>query len=245
VPEGAGSDLDVIARDLASGAISRRAALRRFGGVAIGAVLPGAIFADSALARCPKERRCDGKCCPKHAHCRKGRCKCERGFTDCGKKCRNLKTDERNCGKCGRTCAEGETCVNGTCTPGQPQQVCGNGVREGTEVCDGNDLGGETCASQGFASGTLLCAAGCMSFDTSGCLKNPGAPCSIPSECDSGFCVDGVCCDTPCTGICTTCNQDATPTGICANVSFGQDPRDDCAPGPMLQGTCNGAGLCM
>jgi len=48
-------------------------------------------------------------------------------------------------------------------------QTCGNGLREGTEQCDGSDLGGETCISRGFTSGTLKCTAGCM-FDTSSCI---------------------------------------------------------------------------
>jgi hypothetical protein len=47
--------------------------------------------------------------------------------------------------------------------------VCGNNVIEGQETCDGSDLGGETCASQGFSSGTLACNADCSDFDTSGC----------------------------------------------------------------------------
>lgn len=34
---------------------------------------------------------------------------------------------------------------------------CGNGVIDGTESCDGSDLGGETCVSQGFESGNLSC----------------------------------------------------------------------------------------
>jgi hypothetical protein len=47
--------------------------------------------------------------------------------------------------------------------------VCGDGVREGNELCDGSDLGGETCQSQGFDGGTLACNENCDGFDTSGC----------------------------------------------------------------------------
>ncbi len=47
--------------------------------------------------------------------------------------------------------------------------VCGDGVIEGSEVCDGTNLGGQTCLTQGFDSGTLACAAGCHAFDTSAC----------------------------------------------------------------------------
>ncbi len=48
-------------------------------------------------------------------------------------------------------------------------QYCGNGVRDAGEVCDGNDLGGETCLSQGFDSGVLRCNSTCLAFITSGC----------------------------------------------------------------------------
>ena len=47
-------------------------------------------------------------------------------------------------------------------------QVCGNGVIEGTEACDGLDLGGQTCLTLGFDGGSLVCAGDC-NFDTSGC----------------------------------------------------------------------------
>lgn len=45
---------------------------------------------------------------------------------------------------------------------------CGNSIVEATEACDGTALAGQTCASQGFGSGTLACDASCA-FDTSGC----------------------------------------------------------------------------
>ncbi|MBU0636388.1 hypothetical protein KKE06_05165, partial [Candidatus Micrarchaeota archaeon] len=46
--------------------------------------------------------------------------------------------------------------------------VCGNNTKEGLEECDGTDLDSQTCATQGFDEGTLVCAGDCT-FDTSGC----------------------------------------------------------------------------
>lgn len=51
--------------------------------------------------------------------------------------------------------------------------VCGNSLIEGSEQCDGANLSGETCVTQGFASGTLSCAANCT-FNTTSC--NPSGP---------------------------------------------------------------------
>ena len=49
---------------------------------------------------------------------------------------------------------------------------CGNGVAEGSEMCDGSDKNGETCASATMgvlSEGTLGCTARC-NFDVSECV---------------------------------------------------------------------------
>jgi len=51
--------------------------------------------------------------------------------------------------------------------------VCGNGIREGNEQCDGSDLGGQTCQSRGYASGSLSCNTNCI-FNTSQCTSGGG-----------------------------------------------------------------------
>ncbi len=86
---------------------------------------------------------------------------------------------------CDGTDLAGETCITkgfieGTlsCLPdcsdfdlsdcsGTPE--CGNGVAEGLEVCDGEDLKGNTCMDQGFLEGDLTCQPDCSDFDTSSC----------------------------------------------------------------------------
>ncbi len=49
--------------------------------------------------------------------------------------------------------------------------VCGNNLKESGEICDGSDLGGETCVSQGFAGGTLSCNASCSALVTTSCTS--------------------------------------------------------------------------
>jgi hypothetical protein len=46
--------------------------------------------------------------------------------------------------------------------------ICGNGIREEGEECDGDDLGGETCEKLGYYGGTLGCTYYCT-IDSSGC----------------------------------------------------------------------------
>ena len=54
--------------------------------------------------------------------------------------------------------------------PQPPMAVCGNDLIDGMDVCDGTDLGGEDCVSQGFAGGTLGCLPNCSGFDTTMCM---------------------------------------------------------------------------
>jgi hypothetical protein len=90
------------------------------------------------------------------------------GFVDLSDKgCNNKKdNDETNCGD--GVCEGGET--SNACPADCP--VCGNNIKEGSEVCDGTDLSGQTCASQGFDGGTLACNARCDGFDASGCFTD-------------------------------------------------------------------------
>ncbi|HEX7185616.1 MAG TPA: S8 family serine peptidase [Thermoanaerobaculia bacterium] len=66
---------------------------------------------------------------------------------------------------------------------------CGNGIREGSEQCDGGDLGGQTCQSQGFSGGALSCTATCT-FNTSACQTclPANSTCVSNSDCCSQSC---------------------------------------------------------
>jgi hypothetical protein len=78
----------------------------------------------------------------------------------------------------------------------------------------------------------------------------PGAACASNAQCGSRACVDGVCCSTACTSLCTACSAALTgaPNGQCAPVRAGTDPRSDCAADAptscRYDGTCDGAGAC-
>ncbi len=66
-----------------------------------------------------------------------------------------------------------------------------------------------------------------------------GSPCTAGSECASGTCYDGVCCNIACTGPCRSCNQPSS-NGVCQAYASGTDPEHECG----LGATCNGAGAC-
>jgi len=104
-----------------------------------------------------------------------------------------------------------------------------------------------------------LVAVTCFSFACSGgddpseptrevraTLKATGDACAQGNECDSGFCVDGVCCTTACSGTCVACaaalKQSLSQNGVCGPALEGADPHSSCAPDP--QGTCGKTGAC-
>ena len=78
--------------------------------------------------------------------------------------------------------------------------------------------------------------------------KPIGFACGGNSECKSNQCVDGVCCDSACTGACHSCNLPTSP-GHCLTIAAGNtDPRGVCsnkgAASCGTNGLCNGSGSC-
>jgi hypothetical protein len=95
---------------------------------------------------------------------------------------------------------------------------CGNGTLEAGEVCDGEDLGGESCQSQGFDAGTLICSDDCQGFDTSQCTQG-----------GSG-CGDGACAGSTAGEDCHSCPTD------CPGKTVGAPKKQYCCG----NGDCEG-----
>jgi len=51
---------------------------------------------------------------------------------------------------------------------------CGDNKINGIEQCDGTDLNGQSCTTQGYDSGTLSCSSSCDSFVTTSCSSSSG-----------------------------------------------------------------------
>jgi MYXO-CTERM domain-containing protein len=85
-------------------------------------------------------------------------------------------------------------------------------------------------------------------------LSSPAqaTPCASPSECPTGFCVDEVCCDNACEGICEACSAAAKgggADGTCGLASPGTVCRESYCDGGSFSfvgdGTCNAIGACI
>ncbi|HEX3763332.1 MAG TPA: hypothetical protein VHW23_31775 [Kofleriaceae bacterium] len=107
-----------------------------------------------------------------------------------------------------------------TAPPDAHVAVCGDGLVEQEEACDGDVFAGRTCLTQGFYQGTLGCTASCT-LDTSGC---------------SGACGDGIV-NGP-----ETCDVAVAVTDSCRKQGFlGGVPG--CAPGCVPVGCTSGVTL--
>ena len=81
-------------------------------------------------------------------------------------------------------------------------------------------------------------------FDVPGCMGPTGCSCVSDAEClfmpnppgEGDFCVDGYCCDGPCTGACEVCDSAGSET-ICTPVPFGWSGNPSCAP-YVCNGVC-------
>jgi len=62
--------------------------------------------------------------------------------------------------------------------------TCGNGAREGSEVCDSEDLGGKSCVILGHDGGDLHCRADCTGYDVSQCSDCPNGKVEADEKCD-------------------------------------------------------------
>ncbi len=104
---------------------------------------------------------------------------------------------------------------------------CGNGNVEFGEACDTDDLDGETCGTQGFGGGTLVCDATC-NFDASGCDTCGNGIADGADECDGIALGSMNCQDLGFDGGSLDCAADCTyDTDECANgiVAYCSTPN--------------------
>ncbi|MDW8251721.1 MAG: formylglycine-generating enzyme family protein [Myxococcales bacterium] len=125
--------------------------------------------------------------------------------------------------------------------------LCGDGVRQSGEQCDGNDLGGQDCSSvvQGPAQGKLGCGADCK-FDTSECAWCGNGKIEVGEECD-GWALGGATCasavgpeskgSVTCTSLCTL-NTSGCTKPSCQGLAntCGSSGNDSCCATDVVTG---------
>jgi hypothetical protein len=159
-------------------------------------------------------------------------------------------------------CTGGKSCSQSTCVP----MHCLNMTIDGGET--GVDCGGPDCAQcpngqgcgtaadcqSGFCSGNVCQPCGsdgdCApnGYCDAGMICQPKKPdgdlCAQPKQCVSSLCTEGVCCNSPCAGVCESClaslNINAV-NGACGPVG-ASDPQGECQQDPAncTTGACTG-----
>ncbi|HVU52112.1 MAG TPA: hypothetical protein VHL80_15545 [Polyangia bacterium] len=117
------------------------------------------------------------------------------------------------------------------------------------DAADGPHDGGATVSTdtRDAPADTPAADAGCKSDALT--KRANGQACTCAADCTSNFCVDGLCCNDPCTNACKTCGASGS-MGVCTFVTAGSKPRDatTCPTADTstcgFDGTCDGAGAC-
>jgi len=158
-------------------------------------------------------------------------------------------------GVCCATACSGAclACDGGTCAPKGAGEPCDDGLFcTATDVCDGSGScqgSGSTCPLFSESEVCTVCDESTDSCaESSGlvCGLGAGQACSAWFQCDSSYCIDGVCCESACSGTCEACNAAKTGAsdGTCAPLTGLTDPDAECAEGLCLTGLCDGRGFC-
>ncbi|MCA9667161.1 MAG: hypothetical protein KC503_16295 [Myxococcales bacterium] len=141
----------------------------------------------------------------------------------------------------GATCSDADSCFSGVCF----QSACCHDAC--ADLCHRCDAAPFSCTPFAqYAEDTMgsdQCTGDKTCNGKGDCLLKNGKTCVQPSDCASGFCVDGVCCESECKGNCESCALGGQ--GKCEPHPKGSDPDKDClGTDADCGGTCDGAGAC-
>ncbi len=126
--------------------------------------------------------------------------------------------------------------------------VCGNGVIEFGEACDGTEFGSKSCSSQGFAGGTLSCTFDCRAVNTSACTSCGNNIIDAGETCDSanvgiatcesqGLSGDPLGCSADCMSYDTTSCTGGNNT-LCGNGSIDAAQGEVCDGELLANASC-------
>ena len=186
------------------------------GGVASGECAPvaaGLSWSDctaEATSTCRLNGKCDGS----------GACQQYNSTTECGP-----------AGCSGGDAVSAQYCSgDGTCQPGALADECDAYACE-SGACRTNCFDDGDCAS-GYRCYLNRLGGGNTCTDK----LLIGEACGLDSQCASGECVDGYCCESGCDSTCTACRKSKTGqnNGWCESVTAGTDPDLECSPAACI-----------
>lgn len=175
---------------------------------------------------------------------------CGNGYIDSGEVCDGTNLNGATCESLGF--GAGPLLCAANCLSFDPSacgasSTCGDGVKNGTDVCDGDDLGGQSCQTQGFSAGDLKCFPNCTGFDTSSCTGQIvcGNGMIEGNEVCDGTQLNGETCESQGLGLGTlACKDDCSgyDTSGCSEECQPQCGTRVCGPDPVCQQSCGECG---
>jgi len=142
----------------------------------------------------------------------------------------------------GYVCGQ-DTCVQGAHTPPATCNASGQCVAPRPQNCGPYVCNGQVCYNACTSDSSQCASPNVCDTSKGSCgLKPLGAECGTGSECVSGNCAQGVCCNSTCTSACMACNL-AASAGLCNPVADGSpDPQGVCKSTPTA--SCGNTGAC-
>jgi hypothetical protein len=157
---------------------------------------------------------------------------------------------------CGGTCdgVNPTACRYPTAAQGCRMPSCAGGVETLAAWCDGVGhcpapmtqacapltCGATTCLGNCTTDGDCVAGDFCNAFGQCAPKESLGSACNGASQCASGNCIDGVCCDVACNGQCQACNLVGS-IGTCSTVTGAPiGGRPSCGGAGVCGGTCDG-----
>jgi hypothetical protein len=121
---------------------------------------------------------------------------------------------------------------------------CGDGILGNQEACDGDLFGNETCQSQGWESGELVCNEFCTGYSTDGCYTCGNAVVEGPETCDGGVgnatCEDQGFTEGEVTCNVETCELDTSGCTLCGDGTV--EGNEECDTDDLNAATCESLG---
>jgi len=206
----------------------------------------------SSASQCTSGNCVDGRCCDTACTTTCSACNITGKLGTCSLLA-NMKTDTY----AAVTCSNGKACDGkGACYVVCEGKICTTNLCVDGKCCDTACTG--TCtacnvkSSEGKCSNlpkwskdvnaSTTCTGGNACDGQGTCKKIDGQKCSSAIDCVSGYCVDGRCCNSTCTGTCKSCAV-MSNEGTCTNVpKWKQDSNalQTCTG----NNTCDGKGAC-
>jgi hypothetical protein len=243
-------DFDQLAREVANG-LSRREALRRLGGVLVGAAVAALGLEGRAwgASKGGGDNNCGAACQATTGFTSKAPASVQSAYKNCVTACSACKdAGDFACIANGGTvacCSSGQSCISGACCGGTAAPCSGTAPCCAGLTCSGGTC--QACLSDGNActSSSDCCSGLCNSAQLCGC-QSDGSDCLTSSDCCSAFCNSFAICGCvgnggPCISNGDCCSAYCNSFDHCGCLGDGSNcltDRDCCS------GVCNSTLTC-